>query len=43
MFFSLSNIPTSFQEITDKILTKKYNNFVLVYLNVILIYIEDFG
>ena len=41
MFFGLSNILASFQGYINKILTKKLDIFVVVYLDDILIYIED--
>ena len=43
MLFGLSNAPASFQGYINKILAKKLNIFVSVYLNDILIYIEDPG
>ena len=43
MFFGLSYILASFQSYINKILAKKFNFFVIVYLNNILIYIEDPG
>ena len=41
MFFGLSNIPASFQGYINKILGKKHNIFVSIYLDKILIYTED--
>ena len=41
MLFGLSNIPASFQSYINKILTKKFDIFIVVYLDNILIYIED--
>lgn len=41
MLFGLSNIPVSFQSYINKILAKKLNNFVIIYLNNILIYTKD--
>lgn len=41
MPFILSNALASFQEYINKILTEKLDIFVLVYLDDILIYIED--
>ena len=41
MFFKLSNIPASFQGYLNKILAKKLDVFVIVYLDNILIYIKD--
>ena len=43
MRFGLSNAPASFQRYINKILAKKLNVFVIVYLDHILIYIEDSG
>ena len=43
MSFGLSNAPASFQGYINKILAKKLNIFVIVYLNDILIYTEDPG
>ena len=41
MPFSLSNTLATFQEYINKILAKKLNIFVVIYLDDILIYIED--
>ena len=41
MSFSLSNAPASFQGYINKILAKKLNIFVIVYLDDIFIYTED--
>ncbi len=41
MLFDLSNIPVSFQSYINKILAKKLDIFVVVYLDNILVYIED--
>ena len=41
MFFGLSNAPTSFQNYINKILAKKLDIFVIMYLNDILIYTKD--
>ena len=41
MLFELSNGPASFQGYINKILTKKLDIFVIVYLNDILIYTKD--
>ena len=41
MFFGLTNIPANFQKYINKILTKKFNIFVIVYLDNILIYIDN--
>ena len=41
MSFDLSNTPASFQGYIDKILAKKLNIFVVVYLDDILIYTMD--
>ena len=43
MPFDLSNSPASFQGYINMILAEKLNIFVIVYLNVILIYTEDQG
>lgn len=41
ILFSLSNTPTSFQGYFNKILVKKLDIFVLVYLDDILVYCKD--
>ena len=41
MLFGLSNVPASFQGYINKILAKKLNIFVIVYLDDILIYTEN--
>lgn len=43
MFFGLSNALATFQSYIKKILAKKLNVFAIVYLDDILIYIEDPG
>ena len=43
MLFRLCNAPASFQGYINKILAKKLNIFVIVYLDDILIYTEDPG
>lgn len=43
MPFSLFNASTTFQNYINKILTKKLDIFVIVYLNNILIYIKNLG
>ena len=43
MPFGLSNAPASFQDYINKILTKKLDIFVIVYLNDILIYTKEPG
>ena len=43
MSFGLSNTPASFQRYVNKILAEKLDVFVIVYLDNILIYIEDAG
>lgn len=43
MFFGLSNAAASFQRYINKIFAEKLDVFVIVYLNNILIYIEDPG
>ena len=39
--FGLTNTPTSFQGYINKILAKKLDIFVIVYLNDILVYTDD--
>ena len=41
MLFGLFNIPATFQRYVNKILAKKLDIFVIVYLDNILIYNED--
>ena len=43
MPFGFSNAPATFQGYVNKILAEKYNIFVIVYLNDILIYNKDPG
>ena len=43
MLFGLSNAPATFQGYVNKILAKKLDVFVIVYLDDILIYTEDLG
>ena len=43
MLFGLSNAPNSFQEYINKILAKKLDSFVILYLNDILVYTKDPG
>ena len=43
MFFGLSNAPASFQVYITKILAKKLDVFVIIYLDDILIYTKDAG
>ena len=43
MPFGLSNAPASFQGYINKILAKKLDIFVIVYLGNIFVYIEDPG
>lgn len=43
MIFSLTNVPISFQDYVNKILATKFNIFIIIYLNNILIYIENPG
>ena len=41
IFFNLSNAPATFQGYINKILAKKFNIFVAVYLDNILIYTKN--
>ena len=41
MFFGLSNTPASFQGYINKILAKKLDIFVIIYLDDILIYTKN--
>ena len=41
MSFGLSNAKASFQDYINKILVKKFNIFIIVYLNNIFIYTKD--
>ena len=43
MLFRLSNALASFQDYINKILVKKFDIFVIVYLDDIFIYTEDLG
>ena len=43
MPFGLSNAPVSFQNYINKIFAKKFDVFVIVYLDNILIYIKETG
>ena len=43
MLFGLLNASASFQSYINKILAKKFNSFVIVYLDDILIYTKDVG
>ena len=43
MPFGLLNVPASFQGYINKILAKKLNVFIIIYLNNILIYTKDAG
>ena len=43
MLFGLSNALATFQRYVNKILAKKLDVFVIVYLDNILIYIKDLG
>ena len=43
MPFGLTNAPTTFQGYIKKILAKKFDVFVIVYLDNIFIYIKDKG
>ena len=41
MFFDFFNILVTFQKFINRILAKKLNIFIIIYLDNILIYIED--
>lgn len=41
IYFGLSNVPINFQSYINKILAKKLNVFMLVYLDEILIYNDE--
>ena len=41
--FGLFNIPANFQDYINKILAKKFDNFVIIYLNNIFIYTKNPG
>ena len=41
ILFGLSNTPTSFENYINKILAKKFDIFIIVYLDNILIYIHE--
>lgn len=43
MLFGLFNAPATFQGYINKILAKKLNVFIIIYLDDILVYIEDPG
>ena len=43
MFFGLFNTPATFQDYINKILAKKLDIFVIIYLDNILIYVKDPG
>ena len=43
MPFGLTNAPTTFQDYINKILAKKLDVFIIVYLNDIFIYTENKG
>ena len=43
MLFGLSNAPIIFQEYVNKILAKKLDIFIVIYLDNILIYTKDLG
>ena len=43
IFFDLSNTPATFQRYINKILAKKFNIFIIIYLDNILIYTKDLG
>ena len=43
MLFDFFNAPTTFQEYINKIFAKKFDIFVMVYLNDILIYTKNLG
>ena len=41
MFFGLCNAPASFQSYINKIMAKKLNIFIIIYLDNIFIYIKN--
>ena len=41
MFFDFSNTLVNFQKYVNKILVKKLDNFIIIYLDNILIYTKD--
>ena len=41
MLFKLTNVLTIFQKYINKILVEKFDNFMIAYLNDILIYIKN--
>ena len=41
MFFGFFNISTTFQKYINKILIEKFDIFIIIYLDNILIYIKD--
>ncbi len=41
MFFRLTNIPATFQEYINKILVKKLNIFLIIYIDDIIVYIKN--
>ncbi len=43
MFFGFSNAPASFQGYINKILAEKFDIFIVMYLDNILIFIKDPG
>lgn len=43
IFLDLFNAPASFQKYSNKIFAKKLHIFVVIYFNIILMFIEDSG
>ena len=41
ILFGLTNIPASFQKYINKIFAEKFHNFIIVYLDNILIYTDN--
>lgn len=43
MFFGFSDAPANFQKYINKILAKRLNVFIIIYLNDILVYTKNSG